>query len=119
MPNPSELERVEQEAMQDEGDLLTAAPTREKAAADIDAEMDDFDEGRHRWPAPGAFEKELEKLINRYNMERAGGDTPDFILARFLRMQLDIFHATVRRRESWHGREEKLVDRRMEVYERG
>jgi hypothetical protein len=36
------------------------------------------------------FEKELASLINRHSLEN-GSDTPDFILARFLRQALDAF----------------------------
>ena len=50
------------------------------------------------------FEKELEQLINKYSKERVGGDTPDFILAKYLRECLVMFGNTVKCREEWWGR---------------
>lgn len=48
------------------------------------------------------FEKELEKLINKYNMENES-NTPDFILAEYLKSCLDSFAITTRARDKWHG----------------
>lgn len=57
-------------------------------------------------PAPDRtdFDRELETLINRCSAENAS-DTPDFILARYLSGCLDAFHAAVRAREAWFGRD--------------
>lgn len=119
MPNPSELERADQEQFDraaptpcgDLGEQLYCVPkTREQIEADIAKEMEYFDNGKIDMPGVGDFERKLEALINEHSMEGCGGDTPDFILARFLRLQLEIFHVTVRRREHWHGRDGKLVD---------
>jgi hypothetical protein len=49
------------------------------------------------------FEDELEQLINRFN-EEAGSDTPDFILAEYLRACLDSFNRAVKLRELYYGR---------------
>ena len=49
------------------------------------------------------FEKDLETLINANSME-SESDTPDFILAEYLRGCLALFGKTVRRREEWYGR---------------
>lgn len=50
------------------------------------------------------FEKELETLINRYSIENES-NTPDFILAEYLRGCLNVFAKTVAAREKWYGRE--------------
>ena len=49
------------------------------------------------------FEKELEFLINRFSEEK-GSNTPDFILADYMRRCLDCFNIAVTRREHWYGR---------------
>ena len=51
----------------------------------------------------GSFPAELEELINRHCIEN-GSDTPDFILAEYLKGCLDNFDMCVRRREEWYGR---------------
>ena len=48
------------------------------------------------------FETELEELINRYSMEE-GSNTPDFILAAYLKACLDAFNINVKRRDEWYG----------------
>ena len=58
------------------------------------------------------FEKELESLINRHSMEN-GSDTPDFILAKFLRGCLETFNSAVARRAKWYGHES--LDERLKV----
>lgn len=50
------------------------------------------------------FEKELEKLINKHSLE-SDSDTPDFILAKYLKSCLLAFNGATRRREKWYGRE--------------
>lgn len=54
------------------------------------------------------FQKELEKLINRFSMEN-GSDTPDFLLAIYLRDCLATFNVVVQAREKWYGREKREV----------
>lgn len=54
------------------------------------------------------FRDELRSLINRHSKENES-NTPDFILATFLAETLELFDATVRRRESWHGRIDKAT----------
>lgn len=49
------------------------------------------------------FEKRLEHLINELSLEN-GSNTPDFILARYLRECLEQFDETVHARETWYGR---------------
>jgi len=112
MPNPSELARQEYDraAPSAEGEIGVKMLTREELVARVTKEMEDFDNGQLNQPALGSFERKLEQLLNEHSMEGAGGDTPDFILARFLRLQLDIFHHTVRRRDHWYGRDKELVD---------
>jgi len=49
------------------------------------------------------FEKELEQLINKHSMEN-GSNTPDFLLAEYLRSCLVAFNVAVTKREEWYGR---------------
>lgn len=51
-----------------------------------------------------AFEKDIEQAINRHSLERDAGDTPDFIVAKFLRECFEAFGDAVRARETWYGR---------------
>lgn len=48
------------------------------------------------------FEKELEMLINKYSKENES-DTPDFILAQYLKGCLAVYAETVKKRDSWYG----------------
>ena len=50
-----------------------------------------------------SFPKELEALINRHCMENQS-NTPDFILAQYLKACLDAFDQATQQRETWHGR---------------
>ena len=52
-------------------------------------------------PEP-SLANELETLLNRHSRENAS-NTPDFILARFMRECLLSFEAAVRRRDEWMG----------------
>jgi hypothetical protein len=47
-----------------------------------------------------AFEQELTGVINRHSLEN-DSDTPDFILAEYLRRCLDLFNTTVHVRLQW------------------
>ena len=60
---------------------------------------------RERWVMVimDEFRKELEHLINKHSYEN-GSDTPDFILADYLRDCLNAFDSAVRKRETWWGR---------------
>ena len=49
------------------------------------------------------FRVKLEQLINCESMEN-GCDTPDFILAEYLKDCLEVFDKAVTRREEWYGR---------------
>jgi len=49
------------------------------------------------------FVKELENLINKYNME-SGSDTPDFMLANYLMECLENYNNVLKCREKWYGR---------------
>ncbi len=48
------------------------------------------------------FRKDLAALINRYNMEDAS-DTPDWILANFLRGCLTAFDTATNNRTGWYS----------------
>jgi hypothetical protein len=52
---------------------------------------------------PGTFTHELCKLINKHSIE-GGSNTPDFILAEYLKQCLESFDMCVRRRDKWYGR---------------
>jgi hypothetical protein len=47
------------------------------------------------------FEVELEQLVNKHSIENES-DTPDFILARYIRGCLDNFSDTMKRRDKWN-----------------
>ena len=50
---------------------------------------------------PSSFEKELEIIINRYSQERPS-NTPDFILAMYLKACLDAYNVAIVRRDEWY-----------------
>jgi hypothetical protein len=51
------------------------------------------------------FEKELEALLNRYSKENES-DTPDYVLAHYIKYSLKAFDQAVNLREEWYGRRE-------------
>lgn len=57
------------------------------------------------------FEKELGQLINKHSIENES-DTPDFILASYLRKCLTIFGSIVLARDDWYGH--KSLTRRLQ-----
>ena len=50
----------------------------------------------------GSFPAELGSLINKHSIEN-GSNTPDFILAEYLKQCLITFDMCTRRRDSWYG----------------
>ena len=52
---------------------------------------------------PGTFPHELMQLINKHSIEN-GSNTPDFILAEYLKQCLESFDMCVRRRDEWYSR---------------
>lgn len=48
------------------------------------------------------FESELADLLNRFSLE-GGSNTPDFILADYLRGCLENWDRVIKRRENWWG----------------
>lgn len=48
------------------------------------------------------FQKELEQLINKYSIENES-NTPDFILALYVRLCLSAFNEAISKRETWYG----------------
>lgn len=52
------------------------------------------------------FESELTQLVNRYSLE-SGSNTPDYILAQYIRNSLNAFNAAVNMREEWYGRNQR------------
>jgi hypothetical protein len=53
------------------------------------------------------FRESLTQLINQYSKENSN-NTPDYLLANFLIGCMDTFDLTVRRRDEWFGRENKI-----------
>lgn len=53
------------------------------------------------------FERRLEQLINEFSMEN-GSNTPDFILAKYLKDCLDSYNQAVKLREKWYGRAKEV-----------
>lgn len=49
------------------------------------------------------FEIELHNLLNRYSKDNES-NTPDYILAGYLKLSLDAFNQAVNHRERWYGR---------------
>lgn len=47
------------------------------------------------------LEREIESVLNRHSAENES-DTPDFILAEFLRNSLAAFNSAVRSRDKWY-----------------
>jgi hypothetical protein len=63
------------------------------------------------------FVEELEVLVNRYSME-VGSNTPDFVLAQYIRQCLEAFDNSVRARDKWYGfwdRDEELPLKTKEI----
>ena len=48
------------------------------------------------------FEEHLEQLINEYSIENES-DTPDFLLARYIRGCLDNYNEIICARDKWYG----------------
>lgn len=53
------------------------------------------------------FRGALENLLNQHSMEN-GSNTPDFVLATYLRNCLDAFDWAVNQRDLWYGRPETV-----------
>ena len=49
-------------------------------------------------------EREIAAVLNRYCMEN-NSDTPDWILAGYLRSCLLAFDTAIQQRETWYGRD--------------
>ena len=52
------------------------------------------------------FETELIELINKHSKENAS-NTPDFILAMYMKGCLKIFNTAIQQRETWYGRDSR------------
>ena len=51
-----------------------------------------------------SFESDLTSLINRHSVENAS-NTPDFILAQYVKACLAAIAVTIQQRETWYGRD--------------
>ena len=58
----------------------------------------------HRNPFPPSFLDELTNIINRHSMEGAS-NTPDYILAQYIKDCLRAYERAIKKREVWHGRD--------------
>ncbi len=50
----------------------------------------------------GSFRAELVRLVNKHSLENES-NTPDFILADYIKGCLEILDAAVKRRDEWYG----------------
>jgi hypothetical protein len=53
------------------------------------------------------LEKDLGHILNKHSAENESG-TPDFILAMYLKAQLDLFNQTIKNRAAWRGESVEL-----------
>lgn len=81
----------------------TAVQTDPRCASGLPKAPIDVPVENEKYPT---FEDDLKSLINRYSIENESG-TPDFILAEFLRGQLDVFSSIMLKRDEWHGNSSK------------
>ena len=51
------------------------------------------------------FEKKLQELLNRYTKENES-NTPDYVLAHYIKYSLKAFNQAVNLREEYYGRKE-------------
>ena len=51
------------------------------------------------------FEKELQELLNRYSKENES-NTPDYVLAHYIKYSLKAYNQAVNLREEYYGRKE-------------
>jgi len=51
------------------------------------------------------FEKELQELLNRHSKE-VDSDTPDYVLAHYIKYSLKALNQAVNLREEWYGSKE-------------
>ena len=58
------------------------------------------------------FIKELELVINRHSKENQS-DTPDFMLAEYLKNCLDAYATVVTKRDKWFGIEDMWAFKRI------
>lgn len=52
---------------------------------------------------PSQFEKDIAAVINKHSVEN-DSNTPDFILAQYVRQCLEAFAVASRWREQWYGK---------------
>ena len=60
-------------------------------------------ETKRQQPEEPSFRRDLERVLNRHSIEN-GSDTPDFILAEYVKACVEAFDQAVRVREKWYGR---------------
>lgn len=60
------------------------------------------------------FEKELASVINRFSKENYS-DTPDFILAQYMRDCLLAFNSAIEKRRIWWGEKPKFEENKIDV----
>lgn len=62
------------------------------------------------------FGKALERLINCYSLE-SGSNTPDYILAEYMKNNLENFHNATRLRDNWYGGKRSVINDQAEKWE--
>lgn len=65
---------------------------------------------------PQTFEQELERLINKHSKE-GGSNTPDYILAEYIKNSLENFHQATRLRDNWYGGKRSVINDRVEMWQ--
>lgn len=60
------------------------------------------------------FRDEIRTVLNRYSMEN-GSNTPDFVLAKFLKNCLHTFDLAVKERDNWYGGKQSILDSEKET----
>jgi len=60
------------------------------------------------------FEKELEQLINRYSKENES-NTPDWLLAEYIRGCLSVYSTVVLKRDKYYGRGKNCISDNLNI----
>lgn len=84
------------------GTTTPSAATPTDLGDDPDGDIEGYDGPVAPGPIESQFLLALESLINRHSVENES-DTPDFILAQYLRGCLDAWNKAVRERDRWYG----------------
>lgn len=87
------------EILKIEREMLDSDPLSREAIEDLDLAIALLETPIH---VPETFEGEIATAINHHSKE-SGSNTPDFILAEYLRRCLENFDATMSARTAWYA----------------